>query len=176
MTIFKNKILLFLHIFILIFLVGCQKPKVDPITGKVKRFEPNAKERALNSDSGLLGLGSKKSGNSNYEFSTSNVLWRASLNTLEFMPLSNLSYSGGVIVTDWYSAKNSREQIKINLRFLSNELSASSIKVSSFKKICENDNEKNCQIVKLKDDFNNKIKLQILEEARSLKVKDEMKK
>jgi len=44
-----------------------------------------------------------KVGSTNYEFSTSNPMWRASLETLDFLPLTTVDYSGGIIITDWYS-------------------------------------------------------------------------
>ena len=47
----------------------------------------------------MIGVGSKTT----YEFSTSNPMWRASLEVLDFIPLSTVDYSGGMIITDWYS-------------------------------------------------------------------------
>ena len=74
---------------------------------------------------GMLG-----GGNTNYEFSSSNPLWRASLETLDFLPLTTVDYSGGTIITDWYSDNsNTDSSIKITVRFLSNEISAGSLKV-----------------------------------------------
>ena len=61
-----------------------------------------------------------RKGKTNYEFSTSNPMWRASLETLDFLPLTTVDYSGGMIITDWYSDNNSQsESIKISVRFLS---------------------------------------------------------
>ena len=57
-----------------------------------------------------------------FDFASSNELWRASLDTIDFMPLVSANYSGGIIITDWYYDQNSRNQaIKITIRFLSNE-------------------------------------------------------
>ena len=54
----------------------------------------------------------------NFEFASSNELWRASLDVIDFMPLSSVNYSGGIIITDWYSENNSQnESIKISIRF-----------------------------------------------------------
>ena len=72
-----------------------------------------------------------------YEFSSSNPMWRASLETLDFLPLTTVDYSGGVIITDWYSDSNSaKESIKISLRFLSNDVRSESLKVIVHQKTC----------------------------------------
>ena len=90
----------------------------------------NAQERAkLNVKEGrglsLKNMVGNKRGNTNFEFSTSNPMWRASLETLDFLPLVTVDYSGGIIITDWYSdQQNSNDAIKITLRFLSNEVNA----------------------------------------------------
>ena len=74
-----------------------------------------------------IGKGLRKT---TYEFSTSNPMWRASLETLDFLPLTTVDYSGGIIITDWYSDSNSaKESIKISLRFLANEIRSESLKV-----------------------------------------------
>jgi hypothetical protein len=103
----------------------------------------------------LGGLMRKARGGTNYEFSTSNPMWRASLETLDFLPLSTVDYSGGIIITDWYSDNNSsnQESIKISIRFLSNELMAESLKVIVHKKTCAS--TQNCKVVLLS---NSKIK------------------
>jgi hypothetical protein len=93
-------------------------------------------------------------------------MWRATLNTLDFMPIASASYDGGLIITDWYSAENINESIKIKVSFNSNEINASSIQVSSFKKSCQNG--LNCKVLKNNDDFNKKIKNQILNEVREI--------
>ena len=66
-----------------------------------------------------------KTGSGNFEFSSSNELWRATLDIIDFMPLALANYSGGIIVTDWYSEGNNlNEAIKISVRFLTNEVRA----------------------------------------------------
>jgi len=85
-----------------------------------------------------------------YEFSTSNPMWRASLETLDFLPLTTVDYSGGMIITDWYSDNNSaKESIKISLRFLSNDIRSESLKVIVHQKICSTN--LNCKVVLLSD-------------------------
>ena len=68
----------------------------------------------------ISDIGSSKGGT--FDFASSNELWRASLDIIDFMPLSSANYSGGIIITDWYSENQSNESIKINIRFLSNEI------------------------------------------------------
>ena len=111
-----------------------------------------------------------------YEFSTSNPMWRASLETLDFLPLTTVDYSGGMIITDWYSDNNSaKESIKISLRFLSNDIRSESLKVIVHQKICSAN--LNCRVVLLS---NTKIKEElhtaILRKAALLEQESKKKK
>ena len=99
--------------------------------GKRKR---NIEEGRGASLGNLLG---KVGGGTNYEFSSSNPMWRASLETLDFLPLTTVDYSGGVIITDWYSQNASQESIKLTIRFLSNEIRSDSLKIIVHKKKCK---------------------------------------
>ena len=93
-----------------------------------------------------------KRGGGSFEFSSSNPLWRASLETLEFLPMTTVDYSGGMIITDWYSDDGKEEQsIKITVRFLSNEISASSVKVIVHRKDCKSRNNCSVDIFKFLD-------------------------
>ena len=56
-----------------------------------------------------------KGGNGTFDFATSNELWRASLDTLDFMPLISADYGGGIIITDWYSENKPNESIKVTI-------------------------------------------------------------
>ena len=79
-----------------------------------------------------------------FDFASSNELWRASLDTIDFMPLSSVNYSGGIIITDWYSdGSNPNESIKISIRFLTNEIRSDSLQIKIFKRECF-DGLKNC--------------------------------
>jgi len=72
-----------------------------------------------------------------FEFASSNELWRASLDTIDFMPLASVNYSGGIIITDWYSTdQTSNESIKISIRFLTNEIRSDSLDIKVFNKKC----------------------------------------
>ena len=103
-------------------------------------------------------------GGTNFEFASSNELWRASLDVLNFMPLTSANYSGGVIITDWYSEQgNANESIKITIRFLSNEVRSDAISVDIFYKKCVSLN--NCQINKQEGQLKKELTKQILSKA-----------
>ena len=106
----------------------------------------------------------KGGGTTNYEFASSNELWRASLDVLDFMPLTSANYSGGIIITDWYSEQgNAEESIKITIRFLSNEVRSDAINVDVFYKKCIATN--NCKINKQDGQLKKEITKQILAKA-----------
>ena len=123
---------------------GAFKPKkVD-----TREVSTNAGERARkNIETGrgtsLKGLINR---DTTYEFSTANPMWRASLETLDFLPLTTVDYSGGIIITDWYfdSSGSSDESIKITVRFLSNDIRSESVKVIVHQRICKSSG--NCKI------------------------------
>lgn len=142
---------------------------------KKKRINPNVEERAREAADNNSIFG-KRFGNkgTTYEFATANVLWRATLNTLDFIPLSEVDYSGGYVSTDWYGDNSEYESIKISVRFLSNEISPSSIKVISYKKKCPKN--LNCSISNLNKDFNDKIKSNIMKEVSNLNIEKENQK
>ena len=98
-------------------------------------------------------------------FASSNPVWRASLDTLNFMVLSSADYGGGIIITDWYSEKNNNESIKITIRFLSDEIRIDGFDVIIHQKICDSNNRTNCNIRKINNKLNDEIKLAILKRA-----------
>ena len=103
----------------------------------------NAQERARQNVEEGKGVSINKMlrgrGNTNFQFSSSNPLWRASLEILDFLPMTTVDYAGGMIISDWYSdnTNNSNESIKITIRFLSNEIRSDSLKVIAHKKTCK---------------------------------------
>lgn len=153
-------------LFSLLFLNNCEafKPKkVDTRKNPINALEAARKNVDEGKGVSLKNLFNK---GTNYEFSSSNPLWRASLNVLDFLPLSTVDYSGGVIVTDWYKSNNDKESIKITVRFLSNEISANSIKIILHKKNCSIDT--NCLITELKSKINEELLASILKQASIL--------
>ena len=92
-------------------------------------------------------------------------MWRASLELLEFTPLSNVDYSGGIIITEWFSENSDQNSVKISIRFLSNEIRADGLKVIIYNKICEKKNRENCKITQDSTTLGQEIKLAILKKA-----------
>ena len=128
---FTIKILLFLSIFLIASCGGAFKyKKTDSRKVPVNVEDRVAKNTAEGRGFRLSDLGKQSN---TYEFASSNELWRASLTTLDFMPLLNADYSGGIIITDWYQEDNSENSIKITIRFLSNEIRVDGLKVSIYK-------------------------------------------
>jgi hypothetical protein len=167
-----------LLVFIIILSSCSNKPNKEENIGTQEKFEPSAYERAKNfaekNPVTLFGKDSKDK-NTNFDFSTSNVLWRASLKTLDFIPLVTVDYSGGIIITDWYSeGKSMQEQIKIQVRFFSTELRSDSVQVTSYKKICEINNV--CSNISGNENFNKEIKDLIINTARQIKIEENKKK
>ena len=82
--------------------------------------------------------GGKGRGDGNFSFATSNEMWRATIEILDFIPLNNADYGGGIIITDWYNEDGTENNsIKIMVRFLSNEIRADGLKVTIYNKsIC----------------------------------------
>ena len=109
-----------------------------------ERARKNVEEGRGASIGNLLG---KRKG-TNYEFSTSNPMWRATLDTLDFIPFSTVDYSGGLVITDWYSdGSNKDEYIKITVRFLSNEIQSNSLKITVHQKKCLSQNNCTTKVV-----------------------------
>jgi len=100
-----------------------------------------------------------------FDFASSNELWRASLDTIDFMPLSSVNYSGGIIITDWYAADQSlsSESIKISIRFLTNEIRSDALDIKVFNRKCNN--MSNCVVKEINDELAPELKKQILKKA-----------
>ena len=114
-----------------------------------RKIPPNYKDRVkknIEEGRGFTMMGAvEKNKTGEFDFASSNELWRASLDTLEFMPLALANYSGGIIVTDWYSDGSSEnESVKISIRFLSNEVRSDALAIKVFYKNCSMQN--NCKV------------------------------
>tara|TARA_B110000483_G_scaffold208264_1_gene253753 strand:- start:553 stop:1089 length:537 start_codon:yes stop_codon:yes gene_type:complete len=121
-----------------ILLVSCggKLPGAD-----ARKYDPDPKKRVKKNIEEGRGFRLMESMNKNsggvFEFASSNELWRASLDTIDFMPLGSVNYSGGIIITDWYSTdQTSNESIKISIRFLTNEIRADALDIKVFNKKC----------------------------------------
>jgi len=136
--------------------------------GDARKISPDPRERVkknLEEGRGFrLSDAVGKKGNTNFEFASSNELWRASLDILDFMPLTSANYSGGVIITDWYSEQGkTNESIKITIRFLSNEIRSDALAVNIFYKKCVTIN--NCVISKQEGQLKKELTKKILAKA-----------
>jgi hypothetical protein len=119
----------------------------------------------------LGNIGGGKGGD--FMFASSNPMWRATMEKLNFAPLSVVDYGGGIIITDWFSEENNEEEIKIAVRFLTNEIRSDAIKVIIHKKKCLNYN--NCKISNVENTTNQEIKFAILKLAAKIDKEDLIK-
>ncbi len=135
--------------------------------GDARKIPPNMKDRQRqNIDEGRGFSFGKTFGSKGgeFDFASSNELWRASLDTLDFMPLALANYSGGIIVTDWYSDGSSRnESIKISVRFLSNEIRSDALSIKVFYKECSV--QESCKITDRSSSLSNDLSKKILSKA-----------
>ena len=149
-------------IILVVFLSSCGVNPFDP----KEAIDPDARKRARQNVEEGRGIGTglfkKKEGGTNFEFASSNPLWRASLDTLDFMVLATVDYAGGLIISDWYSQGNPDEAIKITIRFLDNEVRVDSLKIAVHKKKCVNSN---CVVNKVDTDLTSDIRDKILKKA-----------
>ena len=106
-----------------------------------------------------------------FDFASSNELWRASLDVIDFMPLSSVNYSGGIIITDWYSENAGSESIKISIRFLTNELRADALDIKVFNRTC-NDSLLNCKVMETEGVLVSELKKEILKKAALYQKQD----
>ena len=108
---------------------------------------------------------SEKSRGGTFDFASSNELWRASLDVIDFMPLSSVNYSGGIIITDWYSDENNQnESIKISIRFLTNEIRSDALDIKIFTRKCKN-NLMSCNVIETNKVLITELKKEILKKA-----------
>ncbi len=161
-----KKLIFVISILILTSSCGIYKPS------DARKVSPNANDRVKkNIEEGRgfrLGTLGKKGGD--FLFSSSNPMWRAAMEKLSFAPLGVVDYGGGVIITDWYSPNENSEEIKIAVRFLTNEIRSDAIKIIIHKKNCITFN--NCKVVSVENDTNNKIKFAILKKAAEIEKQD----
>jgi hypothetical protein len=142
-----------------------------------RKVSPNADERVKQNQAEGKGFsfGGLKNKGGDFQFASSNEMWRASLEILDFVPLSNVDYGGGVIVTDWYqNSTTDKDSIKLMIQFLSNDIRADGILVKIYTKNCTTDN--NCKTQLLETSLNAEIKIAILKRAALLKKLDLQKK
>ena len=164
-------LLYFFTLFLIFFTSSCGIYKYSD----ARKNPVNANERVKkNIEEGRgfrLGSIGKKGGD--FMFASSNPMWRATMQKLSFAPLGVVDYGGGIIITDWFSEEGTNEELKIAVRFLTNEIRSDAIKVIIHKKKCLKFN--NCKISSIENNTNQKIKFAILKKAAELEKQDLIK-
>ena len=163
-----------LIIFTLFFLSSCGFYKRSDVKDNPVNVNERVKRNIQEGRGFRFGQGATRGGN--FDFASSNPLWRSAVNVLDFVPLTNASYSGGIIITEWFSSEsnteNTNRELKITVQFVSNEIRADAIKVLVFEKTCVSNN---CKTKKIKSKLEGELKLAILKKA-ALFERDDFKK
>ena len=151
-----------------------------PVDFRHEPLDPDERAKRNIREGRGLSLGNLGKKSTTYEFSTSNPMWRASLEVLDFIPLTTVDYSGGMIITDWYSegVNSNEDSLKITVRFLSNEIRSDSIKIVVHKKNCKNMNNCNISLLPNSSKINSELRSVILKKATLFEknTKDKKKK
>jgi hypothetical protein len=168
----KLKTLVLLSIISMI-LNSCGLPGAD-----ARKYPPDPKKRVqknMDEGKGFKIMDSIKKSGGTFEFASSNELWRASLDTIDFMPLASVNYSGGIIITDWYStSEDSTESIKVSIRFLTNEIRSDSLDIKVFNKKCKT--QSNCIVSEKGGELISELTTKILKTAAVYKEESKKKK
>jgi hypothetical protein len=171
----KNLKIIFILLISSIFLNSCggKLPGAD-----ARKYDPDPKKRvAKNLEEGRgFRLSETFSGSKGgvFEFASSNELWRASLDTIDFMPLASVNYGGGIIITDWYSTdQTSNESIKISIRFLTNEIRSDALDIKVFNKKCLS--QLNCVISEKSGNIITELREKILKTAALYEIQKNTK-
>ena len=171
-----NLIKLFLFLALSISLVNCGGfKKMDTRKTPVNAME-RARKNVEEGRAASIGNIMKRGSGTNYEFSTSNPMWRASLEILDFIPMTTVDYSGGMIISDWYTDNNkNNESIKISIRFLSNEVRSDSLKIIVHKRTCSA--SQNCKISLLNNSkISQELRSTIIRKAALFEIEAKKKK
>ena len=163
MLTFKNSAIFIFIGFAIVALSSCGPP------GDARKYPPNPDARVkknLEEGRGFrLDTSIRNSGKGgDFMFASANELWRASLDTIDFMPLSSVNYSGGIIITDWYSdGNNLEESVKISIRFLTNDVRTDALDIKVFYKQCNQ--LINCKVTQKTGSLVAELKKEILSKA-----------
>jgi len=159
----SKKLSLFLLV-ILPLLTSCEALKYKKVDARDVPTDPKERvKKNIEEGRGFRLMGGNTKGGV-FEFASSNYLWRATLDTIDFMPLASANYSGGIVITDWYTEDNvSKESIKISVRFLSNEIRADALDIKVFLRTC--DQNLNCSINENQGRLQDELRANILRKA-----------
>ena len=160
-----KKILIFLSAIAVLSLISSCGNIWDP--ADARKVSSNSKERVrknLEEGKGISFGNLAGRGGTSYQFASSNPMWRATLEILDFLPLANVDYSGGIITTDWYNEGTSLdESLKITVRFLTNEIRSDGIRIIVHKKRCNVQQE--CSVAKISSALEQELQIAILKKA-----------
>jgi len=176
----SNNFIIYFLLIIFLLIPNCKNPFRYTDTNEIPVNADERVRKNIEEGRGISILGGKKQGGV-FDFASSNELWRASIEVLDFVSFTNASYSGGILITDWFSGDVKSEnsisrELKITVRFLSNEIRADGIKVVIHEKLCPDTSKSKCKIQKIQSKIGNEIKLAILKKATLLKNKSDKKK
>ena len=159
-------------LFLIIILSSCSTPSwFKP--KDVSEVPVNVNERTRkNVEEGRgIRFGKNRGQGGTFDFASSNELWRASIEVLDFVPFTNASYSGGILITEWFDGNSKQENntrnLKITVRFLTNEIRSDALSISIHEKLCDN-SQNNCKVNKIESNLESEIKLAILKRAALL--------
>jgi len=149
---------------------------LKPAPSDARKVSPNVEERVranIEEGRGFRLMGGEKKGGT-FDFASANELWRASLDIIDFMPLMSANYSGGIIITDWYSdGKAAGDSVKVSIRFLTNEIRSDALDIKVFMKKCKDLN--NCVVSETKGVLILELKKKILKQASIYKAENKKK-
>ena len=166
----------FLIVPLILILTSCEALKYKKVDTREVPIKGSDRARKNIEEGGGVSLKNvlNRRGGTNFEFSSSNPMWRASLEILDFLPLTTVDYSGGMIVSDWYTGESSNESIKISIRFLSNDIRSDSLKIIVHKKKCSENQI--CQTKLLNNSkISQELRVTILKKAAELEKEKKKK-
>ena len=151
----------------LIILSNCGIYKRSDVKDNPVNVEDRVRKNIEEGKGVRFNIGKSKGGV--FDFASANELWRASVETLDFVPLVNASYSGGIIITDWFNGgKDTNRDLKITVRFLSNEIRSDALKIVIHERVCSNNN---CVTNLIDSKISDEIQLAILKKATLMEKK-----
>ena len=165
-----NKQIYVIFLSTLLFMNSCNLYKRSDVKDNPVNVKDRVEKNIEQGKGVRFGIGKNKGGT--FDFASANELWRASVDTLDFVPLINASYSGGIIITDWFNGNtsaqnNNKRDLKITVRFLTNEIRSDALKINVHERICVQSTN-NCSVNLIQSKIANEIKLAILKKAAFL--------
>ena len=159
-------------LFLIIILSSCSTPSwFKPKDVSEVPVNVNDRTRKNVEEGRGIRFGKNRGQGGTFDFASSNELWRASIDVLDFVPFTNASYSGGILITEWFDGNSKQENntrdLKITVRFLTNEIRSDALSISIHEKLCDN-SQNNCKVNKIESNLESEIKLAILKRAALL--------